>query len=141
MVISTNISLAKESTLQRVTNNVVTTVLKTMIDNLTCFLLGHTHVCECIEGERLKGPAPTDPRNHLQVGGRRGHSGQRILDFLPIMLEIFVRKKYIVCIIKTISMHNSKTLLSNGRNEQLICPYHGWLSQAVTVRRQTQSVF
>lgn len=100
MVISTNIFLAKESKLQRVTYNVVTTVFKTMINNLTCFLLGHTHVCECIEGERLKGPAPTDPRNHLQVGGRRGHSGQRILDFLPILLEIFARKKYTVLLLK-----------------------------------------
>lgn len=95
----------------------VTTVLKTMINNLPCFLLGHTHVCEYIEGVRLKGPTPTHPRNHLQVGGRRGHSGQRILDFLPIMLEVFPRKKYVVCIIETISMHNSKTLLSNGSNE------------------------
>ena len=63
MVISTNILLGKESKLQRVTYNVVTTVLKTMINNLICFLLGHTHVCECIEGGRLKSPTPTDPRN------------------------------------------------------------------------------
>lgn len=139
--ISTNILLAKESKLQRVTYNVVTTVLKTTINNLTkhVILLGHTHVCECTEGERLKGPAPTDPRNHLQGGGRRGRSGQRILDFLPVMLEIFARKKYIVCIIKTISMHNSKTLLSNGSNERLICPHHGWLSQAVTKQEKADT--
>lgn len=78
----------------------VTTVLKTMINNLTCFLLGHTHVCECIGGERLNGPTSTDPRNPLQVGGRRGHSGQRILDFLPIMLEFLQEKSMLFVLLK-----------------------------------------
>lgn len=94
-VISTNILLGKKSKLQSVTYNVVPTVLKITRNNLTCFLLGHIHACDCTEEGR---PAPTDPSNYLQVG-RRGGSGQRILDFLPITLQIFARKKSMVFVL------------------------------------------